>query len=74
MGSLAYLGEMANPGRTYVQTLYSILRFIMYLRWEICDNRVCLFFLQGSMGSPGPEGVIGPRGESVSHFQSLTHT
>lgn len=28
-------------------------------------------FLQGLRGPPGPEGLLGPRGEPVSHFQSL---
>ena len=27
--------------------------------------------LQGSKGPPGPEGVMGPRGDTVSHFQPL---
>lgn len=29
-------------------------------------------FLQGLMGPPGREGLAGPRGEPVSHFQSLS--
>lgn len=28
-------------------------------------------FLQGLRGPPGPEGLLGPRGEPVSHFPSL---
>lgn len=33
--------------------------------WGVIKLSVVLF-LQGSMGPPGPEGLIGPRGESVS--------
>lgn len=42
---------------------------LFYLQhvWDI----IKLFFLQGSMGPPGREGLSGPRGEPVSHFQSL---
>lgn len=42
----------------------------------MCDISVIIMFVsvQGSTGPPGPEGVIGPRGEQVSRFQSLTHT
>lgn len=36
-------------------------------------NKTAYFFLfsQGSMGTPGREGLIGPTGETVSHFLSL---
>lgn len=35
------------------------------VKWSV------VLLLQGSKGPPGPEGLTGPRGESVSHFQSL---
>lgn len=36
----------------------------------MCEKNGCLFS-QGSLGPPGREGLSGPRGEPVSHFQSL---